>query len=385
MSSRYLTCASALALGRTLLEGSRCRDGDEHGQVKKGIEKSALECEAAYMLQDKVLGSGASGTVLEGNCRMSGKTVAIKRCEKKGLEADELQSLRAGIRLHRNLKHPGIVEVHTSFESPTIISIVMERVHGGELLDQIQECGRLPEEDVAKIALQLLRTLAFLHSRRVVHRDVKLDNLLCECHGGDIVVKLNDFGLATDCRPGQKLRERCGTPQYVAPEVVLGKPYDEKVDMWSLGVVMYSSLTGSSLYRGESDRIAQACAGKLRSCNRFNRLSTDAKDFVQGLLAFNPVKRPSACQAIRHEWLHRKAPREAAQARSYVVEDRQQHVDHAPATTSHALNCLPGRSFQWLSLGVLMFAWLSIGGGLRDVHFLGLGKRFLSKCARAIA
>lgn len=313
---------------------------------------------AAYELQNHVLGSGASGTVLEAICRKSGRVVAVKRCDKQGLEADEVQSLRDEIRIHRALKHPGIVDLHSAYESQTTVSVVMERMQGGDVFERLRDHGCYSEADAAVVALQVLRALAYLHGRRVVHRDLKPENMVYE-HRDSNTLKLIDFGIAAQRQPGEKLTERCGTPAYVAPEVVLGSAYDESADMWSVGAVVYALLTGEELCRDERDIVRQMRAGRLNVGRRFKKLSKSAQDFIRSLLAFDPASRPDACQAMHHQWFHLVTPDEAARAQRLVGEDAQ--------SLRGVLGCragaVAGQTLKILGYGVL---GLSIWGALRN-------------------
>merc|ERR1719469_1083297 len=172
----------------------------------------------------------------------------------------------------------------------------MERMHGGELFDRIVD-GPLSERQSAEIVAQLLQALVYLHDQHIVHRDVKLENVMLKRQGAN-AIKLIDFGFATAFDPRSKLTQWRGTVEYSAPEMLAGKPYDEKVDVWSAGVCAYTMLTGLMLVED----------GKIHFDREFQKLPFDARDFVKMLLRMDPSKRATAREALNHPWLTKHAP-----------------------------------------------------------------------------
>jgi len=335
------------SLGKTLLEAQSGQVGSTKSIAKLQQLDVSSDISVEFQVHRDVLGSGASSIVYAATSRSSGKAVAVKRVRKEELDCDELRRLREEVKLHSRVRHPGIVELMATFESARSLDLVVERLDGGELLDHVNQQGRLSEETTAQVVLQILRILGYLHAQHVVHRDLKLENLVYECREAK-VVKLIDFGLATECKPGRKLMERCGTPQYVAPEVLLGEPYDERADLWSLGVVAYAMLTGEALFQDENDIARQLHRRELQCCNNFKRVSTRAQEFTRALLSFDPRHRPAARQAIAHPWLRRVAPVEAAQTLRLVVLDN----DGGSPTTRK------GKIFCALGVGILAIGFL---------------------------
>lgn len=252
------------------------------------------------------LGSGYSGTVRAAKCRHSGKEVAVKTYRKDQLGDKELAHMRSEIAVHESLSHPGIVSVDAVFETKESVTLVLERLHGGELFERVATVGELAEWQAAEIAVQLLQALVYLHDRHITHRDVKLENVMFESHGGNSV-KLIDFGFAKRRNPENKLTQQCGTTQYMAPELLEGLPYDESVDIWSTGVVMYGMLTGRVL----------VVNGEAKFGSHFQHLSAEAQDFVHALVQVDPEERMSAREALKHPWLakHVSAQRRQAPAK----------------------------------------------------------------------
>lgn len=257
---------------------------------------------ANYELREEVLGTGVCGGVREAVCRKTGRTVAVKSFDKKAMNRKALASLRSELDIHTRLAHPGIVKLEATFESESESHMVMEKLAGGELFARIVERDRLCERDAAGVALQVLQVLVYLHGQRIMHRDIKPENVIYHRRGGSNVA-LIDFGFATSVHPG--LKQRCGSLQYVAPEILGGFAYNEKADVWSLGSVVYSMLTGEVLFDGKTkDQVfRQNVSGSVSFSRRFRSLSAEARDFVRQLLILDSQERPSAREALEHPWL----------------------------------------------------------------------------------
>lgn len=228
-----------------------------------------------------------------------------------------LQNMRSELDVQGSLAHPGIVKLEGVYESEEYVHVVMEQLLGGELFDRIIQQVRFTEANAAKTTLQILRVLVYLHSKRILHRDIKPENVMYVAKGGQ-EVKLIDFGFATEWDPSSPLSQKCGTMQYVAPEVLTGEKYGDKVDLWSLGNVVYIMLTGRPLYGGnERDILKKKKAGSIHFSKHFRwSLSEDAQDFVRKLLEMDPQNRLTAYEALCHPWIRKTIPQEAATARA---------------------------------------------------------------------
>jgi len=260
-----------------------------------------------YVLRRHVLGNGASGDVRTAVCRKTGNVVAVKSFKKAGLCAERLATLRAELELHASVRHPGIAEVIAVYDAEEAAHMVLELLQGGELFDRVLRAKQIQDSRASEVTRQLLQALAYLHERGIMHRDIKMENILFDrCDSWS--VKLIDFGFATRVHTGQALVHRCGTLLYAAPEVVGGIPYDEKADLWSMGAVAYAMLTGEMLYSGqEVETFRKARRGQVEFGLPFDRLSPEAQSFLCMLLRANPAERPSARQALRHPWLQTDA------------------------------------------------------------------------------
>uniref|UniRef100_A0A3B4GKA5 non-specific serine/threonine protein kinase n=1 Tax=Pundamilia nyererei TaxID=303518 RepID=A0A3B4GKA5_9CICH len=192
---------------------------------------------AAWRLMS--LSTGSFGRVYKGRRKGSGMVVALKFMPKLGRSENQLQSLKREIEIMRDLRHPNIVQLFDSFETETEVVIVTEYAEG-QLFQILEDDGNLPESQVRAIACQLVSALYYLHSHRILHRDMKPQNILLEKSG---VVKLCDFGAMSVST--LVLTSIKGTPLYMSPELVEEKPYDHTADLWSLGCILYELHTGA--------------------------------------------------------------------------------------------------------------------------------------------
>jgi len=322
-------CARRLCSASTAAESGRWpRESDEDRDCRRarGQEGPGVDFAAAYELLDSVLGTGASGGVRAARCRRTGRRVAVKRLALRGEPIAALADLEREVEVHSSLDHPNIVPLEAVFESEEAIHLVLERLDGGDAFDRLLEHGRFAERDTARLCVQVLRALSYLHAHSIVHRDLKPENIMYADRSFE-QVKLIDFGFSTRVARRRGLYERCGTLQYVAPEVLTGEGYDEKSDVWSLGTVCYTLLTGKALYGGcELEVQRKNRLGAVDFSEAFRAVSSSAQDFVRGLLAVDVTRRPSAEEALRHPWLAQHAPELVAAA---VAESQGRHAGKA--------------------------------------------------------
>ncbi|CAN1233336.1 Phosphoenolpyruvate carboxylase kinase 1 [Linum perenne] len=195
--------------------------------------------------------------------------------------------------------HPNIVQIHDAFDSDDSLTMVLDLCEPYTLYDLVIKTGNgISESRSAAIMRQLLEAVAHCHRFGIVHRDIKPDNVLFDSRGR---VKLADFG-AADWVGSGNLSGVVGTPYYVAPEVLLGRDYGEKVDVWSAGVVLYVMLAGFPPFYGDDvEEIFEAVVrGNLRfPAKAFRNVSSEAKDFLRKLICRDPSRRFSAEQALR--------------------------------------------------------------------------------------
>jgi serine/threonine protein kinase len=185
--------------------------------------------------------------------RKTGEKVAVKIINRAGLSKEDEKDLRTEVSILKQLQHPNIVRLIDFFEEPLTYIIVMEYVVGGELFDRIVKKAFYNEKEARDCVAVLFNAVKFLHDRNIVHRDLKPENLLLKSLDDDADLKLADFGFATEVH-GNKLTQQCGTPGYVAPEIISRKPYGLGVDMWSLGVICYILLGGYPPFHHDNQR-----------------------------------------------------------------------------------------------------------------------------------
>jgi len=188
------------------------------------------------------------------------------------------------------------------FDEEDYFYIILEIVRGGELFDKIVERGFFSEKDAADVVQQILQAVEYMHSNGVTHRDLKPENLLCS--GGEHdVIKIADFGLSKE---GDNLQTACGSPGYVAPEILLGVDYDNSVDVWSVGIIAYVLLCGYPPFYAENpaDVYRLIIEVKYEFLEpEWNDISDAAKNFIKQILVKNPSDRPSASELLDHAWL----------------------------------------------------------------------------------
>merc|ERR1711953_1230553 len=259
--------------------------------------------EDKYDMKD-VLGTGAFSQVRLAECREDGQMYAIKVIDKKALKGKE-DSLENEIRVLRRLDHPNVVKLLEAYESRTCVYLVMELVTGGELFDRIVEKGSYTEKDAVDLIKQVLSAVAYMHSEGVVHRDLKPENLLYHSSDEDSKIMISDFGLSKMEDSGI-MATACGTPGYVAPEVLAQKPYGKAVDVWSIGVISYILLCGYPPFYDENDAnlFAQILKGEFEFDSPYwDDISLEAKEFIRKLMCVDVDKRLTCEEALEHAWI----------------------------------------------------------------------------------
>ncbi|NWX57599.1 DAPK2 kinase, partial [Promerops cafer] len=219
------------------------------------------------------------------------KFVRIRRCRGSRLGLEWAQVERE-VAILRQLDHPNIVQLHDLFASGAEVVLVLELISGGELFDFIAEKEMLSEEEAIEFLAQILRGVEYLHARLIAHFDLKPENIMLQQK--DVPkpwIKIIDFGLAQQLEDGITFKSLCGTPQYIAPEVINYEPLSPATDMWSIGVITYILLSGLSPFQGETDAetLSNVVAGAYEFKERcFSQTSEMAKDFIRQLLVKEP-------------------------------------------------------------------------------------------------
>ncbi|KAM9751146.1 calcium/calmodulin-dependent protein kinase IGb [Menidia menidia] len=254
------------------------------------------------------LGTGAFSEVYMVRERKTGKTFAMK-CVKKKKKSDI--NLENEITVLRRIKHENVVGMEDFYESRTHYYLIMQLVSGGELFDRILDRGMYSEKDASKVIQQVLQAVGYLHQNGIVHRDLKPENILYYSQDEDSKIMISDFGLSKMVDNGI-MSTACGTPGYVAPEVLAQKPYSKAVDCWSIGVITYILLCGYPPFYEESETrlFAKIMKAQYEFDSPFwDDISESAKDFIRNMMQKNPNMRYSIDQALRHPWIIGKTAR----------------------------------------------------------------------------
>merc|ERR1712000_781480 len=260
----------------------------------------------------EVLGRGAFSVVKKVTSKRSGRTYAVKIIDKKNVGQD-MQRLRIEIDILTRVKHPNIINLKEIMEDDDTLYIITELVTGGELFDKIVELGAYTEAAAATLVLNMVSAIDYLHSMNIVHRDLKPENLLLKDDSDISEVKLADFGLSKIISDGvqkQMMQTACGTPGYVAPEVLTADGYDKEVDLWSIGVITYILLCGFPPFYNEHLPILFESIMKAEYDypeDYWDEISDTAKNFIDRLLVVEPDKRMTTKQALEHPWLSGQA------------------------------------------------------------------------------
>ncbi|NXF30157.1 KCC1G kinase, partial [Nyctibius bracteatus] len=290
----------------------------------------------------EALGSGAFSEVFLVKQRSTGKLFALKCIKKSPLLRDS--SLENEIAVLRKIKHENIVSLEDIYESTTHFYLVMQLVSGGELFDRILERGVYTENDASVVIHQVLTAVKYLHENGIVHRDLKPENLLYLTPEENSKIMITDFGLSKMEQNGI-MSTACGTPGYVAPEVLAQKPYSKAVDCWSIGVITYILLCGYPPFyeETESKLFEKIKEGSYEFESPFwDDISESAKDFIRHLLEKNPTKRFTCEEALRHPWingntaLHRDIyPSVSAQIQKNFAKSKWRRAFNAAVVVHH--------------------------------------------------
>lgn len=276
------------------------------------FKKSDLR--SKYELGD-VIGRGNFAEVKKAVNKETGEEVAVKIVSIK--DQDDYDAIKQEIEILGKLEHPNIIRLIEIFEktgkmNKTVkkVYIVMELVTGGELFDKIVHKKTFHESEARVVIKKVLEVLQFCHSKGVVHRDLKPENILLATPDENAPIKIADFGLSKiydpDIQKEQSLKTMCGTPGYVAPEILKKRGYSVGVDIWSTGIILYILLCGfPPFYEDNRDKLFRKIMKGDYSfpSPHWDYISTDAIDLVQQLLTVDPLRRPSIEQALAHKWM----------------------------------------------------------------------------------
>ena len=260
----------------------------------------------------RVLGHGAFAYVVLGVEKTTGEQVAIKVIDKKKFaKATSSRQIMDEVNLMRQIDHPNCISIRDVFNTDKNLYIVLELMRGGDLCDHIIEQGKLSEERARPLFLQMCSAVAYLHENGIVHRDLKPENILLSNEKAT-QIKITDFGVSRCVEESSVMQTLCGTPQFLAPEVLSnhrkasGAGYGKEVDAWSLGAMLYVMLSARNVFDGDSPQaiMAKIRAGVLRyPDNLFGDKSAAVMDLLRRLLTVDPSKRITIQACINHPWI----------------------------------------------------------------------------------
>ncbi|XP_062368447.1 MAP/microtubule affinity-regulating kinase 4 isoform X3 [Cinclus cinclus] len=249
----------------------------------------------------RTIGKGNFAKVKLARHVLTGREVAIKIIDKTQLNPTSLQKLFREVRIMKGLNHPNIVKLFEVIETEKTLYLVMEYASAGEVFDYLVSHGRMKEKEARAKFRQIVSAVHYCHQKNIVHRDLKAENLLLDA---DANIKIADFGFSNEFSRGSKLDTFCGSPPYAAPELFQGKKYDgPEVDIWSLGVILYTLVSGSLPFDGHNlkELRERVLRGKYRVPFY---MSTDCENILRRFLVLNPAKRCTLEQIMKDKWIN---------------------------------------------------------------------------------
>ncbi|XP_074160284.1 serine/threonine-protein kinase SIK3 isoform X6 [Sminthopsis crassicaudata] len=262
--------------------------------------RGPMPARIGYYEIDRTIGKGNFAVVKRATHLVTKAKVAIKIIDKTQLDEENLKKIFREVQIMKMLCHPHIIRLYQVMETERMIYLVTEYASGGEIFDHLVAHGRMAEKEARRKFKQIVAAVHFCHCRNIVHRDLKAENLLLDAN---LNIKIADFGFSNIFTPGQLLKTWCGSPPYAAPELFEGKEYDgPKVDIWSLGVVLYVLVCGALPFDGSTlqNLRARVLSGKFR-IPFF--MSTECEHLIRHMLVLDPSKRLSMEQICKHKWM----------------------------------------------------------------------------------
>lgn len=299
---------------------------DDSVDKPHALETAASGFYGAYEVKE-VLGRGLASTVRKCVEKGTGQVFAVKIVDvsTERQSENEAERLRnetiSEVNLLRQLaNHPSIINIHDFYQAPTFLFAVFEMAPKGELFELLNKSVTVSEKKARRLMRQLFDGVAFMHDRMIVHRDLKLENILCI---DDERIVISDFGFATQLQPDQKLTELLGTPGYLAPETLRCQMYEDcegyglEVDDWALGVIFYTLLAGYAPFYHRRQlvmlRMIQEAKYEFRN-EQWIHITDEAKDLIKRILVVDINKRYTAAQCLKHPWMVGMSKEVAAEA-----------------------------------------------------------------------
>lgn len=272
---------------------------------KENEDDNARHFDDEYNMLEE-LGTGAFSVVRKCKRKMNGHLAAVKVIDKRHISNEDLAALQEEISILLSMNHEHIISCEEFFDEKEHLYIVTELVEGGELFDRIVRKTYYSEKDARDLIRIFLRTMAYVHEQGVVHRDLKPENLLLVAENDDSDIKIADFGLAKRIKDLVHDEPPCGTPAYVAPEILRNQPYGPEVDIWSIGVICYVLLAG---YPPFYDEDMKKLFRKIKDGRyhfhqeHWSDKSDESMDIIKRMLCVDVKDRWTAKQLLTHPWI----------------------------------------------------------------------------------
>jgi len=258
-----------------------------------------IRCVGNYDI-GRTIGKGKFGTVKIATHVLTGDVVAVKIINKQKLDELGLKMLQHEIKTLKTLSHPNIIQLYEVMETDKVLFLIMEHASGGEALDYVVAHGRIAEDKARDLFRQIISAVSYCHRNRIVHRDLKAENLLLD---RGLQIKLIDFGLSSSFSENELLNTPCGSPVYAAPEIIKSEKYNgTKVDIWCMGIILYVFLVGKLPFKAPviADLFEKILAGDYTIPDF---LSNESKDLIKSMLCLNAENRITMEQIINHKWV----------------------------------------------------------------------------------
>lgn len=259
-----------------------------------------------YYKFEEELGAGSFAVVKSAVNKKTGEVVAVKIIDRKEMQEDDEVALQSEIEILSSLEHPNVVKMYEVFDESDYMYIVLECMTGGELFDRIVEKESYSEKEAADTILPIVDAIRYCHDTGIIHRDLKPENLLYETKDEDSVIKISDFGLARFLPTDVFATTACGTPGYVAPEILLGKGYGASVDVWSIGITLYILLCGFPPFYNDDNAalFEEIKKGEFEYPSPYwDDISDMAKDLISKILKVDPDERMTIDGILSHPWI----------------------------------------------------------------------------------
>ncbi|XP_074644782.1 serine/threonine-protein kinase H1 homolog [Tubulanus polymorphus] len=320
------------------MQAPKLAEGHEEAQIgpNKRVAKYRAKFDprvtAKYEIK-ALIGRGSFSRVVRVEHKITRQPYAIKMIDR--IQGRELYESEVSVL--RRVRHEFIIQLVEVFDSKDKVYMVMELATGGELFDRVIAKGSFTERDATRVLHMVLEGIRYLHSLGITHRDLKPENLLYYHPGNDSKILITDFGLSCTRKNGDPfMTTTCGTPEYIAPEILARKPYTCLIDLWGIGVISFILMSGTMPFDDESRPRLYRLILKAKysySGEHWKDVSNLAKDFIDRLLVLDPNERLTADQCICHPWIVTHA---AASSNKNLHKTISQNIMHRNSTRANS-------------------------------------------------